>query len=319
MMLSTLKKIAKENSFLQSKDQFAGVYNGYFYCLGKGKNSKYITLEFLTLTKNQIDDLTAELTKNKKVIRFNRFSVAEGNIGFEFDEIFLPTSKKRLIECMNFLSKLLRHKRVETNHHFCNKCKSNLNLTYYDLQIEDKAWITVLCDNCSAQMEKDFKKDEKKAIELSNSYFMGFLGALLFSITFTLGWVFLNALLPIWGIFTTVFFPIMPWLGYIQLKGKPGPYMSWIILAVLMFNLVSANGTFYLLSLWVYSNPDFEFASMFIQEKNFTPVMLINIGISAFLFIIVLKYLPKKANSLVGLPAAIPFKPFKNQVLSTFQ
>jgi len=120
---------------------------------------------------------------------------------------------------------------------FCQVCEEEDAVRYYAISSKD----IVLCGTCAmlAQKKESVAVDVKK----SNSYAVGFLGAMIFAVLGIIAWTYVGLFLTK---FTTPLVVLLAYLvhaGYFYFKGPIGKATSYIILFSILLSIAIATLT----------------------------------------------------------------------------
>lgn len=281
MIFPRVKKVGKDNHWKRTSSTVFGEYKGYWFNMGDGTGFKYITASIHIPNEAVKSHLIDILGQNKKSIGYHEFEVLANYVFIKFNENITSTSREKLDSALSFLASTFEQLGLPQMND-CHSCQGKTNLKYYDVNGEGK----LFCITCANALESQFDESWRRDRLEEKNYFIGFVGALLFSLAGVVGWIILQQI----GYMSSVMALVIAFLslkGYLYFKGKMGTYTRFIIVVTGMMSIVAANYLSYVTSFLLegYTINDFLFS--YGTNKDLSREIHANLGISFVLSVFV--------------------------------
>ncbi|MCL2720574.1 MAG: hypothetical protein FWD47_04470 [Treponema sp.] len=211
MLWPGIKKLGKELNFERTDSEAAGMLKNCFVKLYDGQNIKVLEIYVPNI---DADDKNV----NIKIIESNNIKKYEwlaNGIKIIFQELIRPypikNIKKILEEITGYFSNKYTFQAIQ-----CQYCGQQDGTEMFG--INNVSMLT--CNDCYRQIEKNIQNENMDIKNTQGNYFLGFIGAILFSIPGILAaiifFVFLNRL----AAFSALIYILLGMIGYKKFKGK---------------------------------------------------------------------------------------------------
>ena len=233
MISRTIKTIGKENGWYKSKDSVFGLYKDYFFVLGDGDNSKFFIALLDELDDQTIQAFNKSLAAKQKSLKIKEYAVTNNEV-----QVRITSYKKELLYAvLNFLVELFDSNNLSCQNK-CHSCGSEKELGYYSLP---SGFGIIYCASCCEGVGQMFNEAQRRYASEEKNYLSGTCGAFLYTVPVMIVYVIVWHYLGIVAGFMALLFGIASLKGYIDFKGKPGPFTVWIMLLVNIVSIVIAN------------------------------------------------------------------------------
>ena len=243
MIYNRLKKFAREKGWYGTKKSVFGIFNNYLFNIYQGsitssQQYKVVFCRTETMLESQILELIELLKNNKKALKYDLFEVGSDFISITFHANYIPVKTAKLDETLNFLSKELSDRNIESKYHSGdNYC----NLSGEGILLNQQEFIRIASE---IEQNNSMEKLEK------HSYLNGFIGSLIYSLPNIILWVLVAVYLERLSTGLGLIIALAGSFGYEKFKGKLGFWTKWLLIMSNLIVIYLANITSTIFMLW---------------------------------------------------------------------
>jgi len=231
MLWPGIKKLGKELNLKRTDSEVVGFIKSCFVKLYDGYNMKVLELY---VPQMDVDDKN-NVIKKLDARKIKKYEWLPNGVKIIFTEIFAPYSIKKikelLDELVNYFSGKYPAQRPQCQH--CGQTNET------DIYCVDNASL-LLCDDCSAKIEKNAQKENEEQKNVKGNYLLGFIGALLFAVPGILLTVIFFVYLERLAAVSAVVYISLGIIGYKKFKGKISP-IGAVVIAIAALLMVAVG------------------------------------------------------------------------------
>jgi hypothetical protein len=223
MLWPGIKKLGKELGFKRTNSEVVGTLKNCFIKMYDGKNIKVLEI-FLPEMDDPDKEYIMDVLKQNKI---KKSDWKDSGITITFQEYIRPYSTAKIKSILFTIVDYFEQKYPDKIPK-CHKCGMEKEADVYFVgNVSD-----YLCTDCLRKHKNNLDNEYLEYQQLPTNYFMGFIGALLFSIpgviVTVLFFVFLDRLAAI----SALLYIVLGIKGYKLFKGKISPFGAFIIITV---------------------------------------------------------------------------------------